>query len=311
LDEIYSRHQESLSIIRYHAWWPGSNDPYYLANIQENTNRINYYGVSYVPYFWIDGDVDGENNSSQWDSLITSEEKVPSPLSIDLAANYGNEGDYGTITAVITATDSITYTNLKTRFCITESHLPPYGEFDEFNNVMRDMIPDASGFGLTISEGDSVVQMVAYNLSNDWNFANLDIIVFVQSDSVHRILQAARLTPSSGALTGIVTSSESGFPIPNAAVYIENTSYGDVTDSQGRYVFSFLPGSQSIVVGAVGFDPDTLETVIAPDDTTYRECYRSEQWHRVVSPRHSLHEWRLPYDSRDRYSDGGLHIQWD
>jgi hypothetical protein len=268
LDEIYSRHQETLSIIRYHAWWPGSNDPYYLANILENTARINYYSIGYVPYLWIDGDVNGRSSYSQWDSLITSEENVLSPLSIDLAANYGNEGDYGTITAVITATDTITYTNLKTRFCITESHLPPYAKFDEFNNVMRDMIPDASGFDLTIFKGDSVVQQVTYNLSNDWNFANLDIIAFVQSDSVHRVLQAARLTPSSGALTGIVTSSESGFPIPNATVYIENTSYGDVTDSQGNYVFSFLPGSQSIVVGAVGFDPDTLEVVIAQDDTT-------------------------------------------
>ena len=268
MDDVYNRHQETLAIIRYHAWWPSSNDPYYLANVQENTARINYYGADYTPHLWIDGDVDGEYFSSQWESQITSEENVASPLSINLAANYGEQGDYGTITAVITATDSIAYSNLKTRFSITESHLPPIGSFDEFNNVMRDMIPDASGLDLSISEGDTVTQQVTYTISNDWNFANLDVIVFVQSNSGHRVLQAAKLTPVTGALTGRVTNVESSFPIPNATVTILNTSYGDSTDSQGNYVFSFLPGNQTLAVGAAGFDPDTFDVVIAPGDTT-------------------------------------------
>jgi hypothetical protein len=270
LDGIYEDHYETLSIIRYHAWWPSSNDPYYLANIPENTARINYYGADYTPHLWIDGDIDGQWDPiiHQWESLITNDESVPSPLSIELMANYGLVGDYGTVTAVIVATDPIEYTNLKTRFAITESHLPPIGAFDEFNNVMRDMIPDAGGLDLTISEGDTVTVEQDYVLSNDWNFANLDIIAFVQSDAGHRVLQAARLTPPSGALTGQVTSSSSGFAIPNATVTIVNTTYGDSTDSQGNYVFSFLPGNQTIIAGAAGYDPDTLDVMIAAGDTT-------------------------------------------
>jgi hypothetical protein len=40
--------------VRYHAWWPGS-DPMYSLNITDNTNRINYYGISGVPNYMMDG----------------------------------------------------------------------------------------------------------------------------------------------------------------------------------------------------------------------------------------------------------------
>jgi hypothetical protein len=268
LDEIYSRHLGTLAIIRYHAWWPSADDPYYQGNIEENTDRINYYAVNYVPHLWIDGDVDGEYQSSWWDSLIVEEESVPSPLEINLSADYGESGDYGTLTTVITATDSIEFTDLKTRFSITESHLPGIRYFDEFNNVMRDMVPDAEGLALEITEGEEVTEEVTYVLSNDWNFANLDFIVFVQSDSGHRVLQAAKFKPESGALRGRITSSENGYPVPNAAVAVGITSYGDSTDSRGNYAFSFLPGNRTITVGAAGFVTDTLDITIVPDDTT-------------------------------------------
>jgi len=267
LDLIYEGDSDNLSIIRYHTWWPGSNDPYYNANIAENNARISYYGVNYTPDLWIDGDIHGGSGYGSWGNYITSEEGVSSPIAIDLSADYGSAGDYGTITAVITAIDPITESGLKTRFAITESHLPRYGQFEEFNNVMRDMVPDAGGLDLSISQGDTVTVLADYVLSNDWDFANLDIIAFVQADQGKKILQTARFTPPSGSVAGTVTSTESGFPIPNANVDILNTSYGDITDSQGAYFFSFIPGNQSVTVGAGGYVPDTLSVFITSGDT--------------------------------------------
>jgi hypothetical protein len=268
LDDVYQNHFETMAVIHYHAWWPSGSDPYYLANPGENSARINYYGADYTPHAWIDGNIDGGSNSAIWNSQVTGEESVPSPLAIGLTADYGTEGDYGTITAVIDATAPITETNLRTRIAIVEHHLPGIGGFDEFNHVMRDMLPDAMGQDLTISEGEQVTQQVTYVLSRDWNFAQLDIIAFVQSDAGHRILQAARLRPPSGTLRGVVTNAESGFPVPNAEVRILNTTYGDDSDSQGNYEFAFLPGDRSLVVGAPGFEPDTLSVFIAVNDTT-------------------------------------------
>jgi len=268
LDEILDSHNETLAVIRYHTWWPNGNDMYYRANVSENNARINYYGADYTPHLWIDGNVDGGSTYAFWENQISNEENVSSPLSIDLSADYGDEGDFGTITAVIAATDPITNTNLRTRIAITESNLPPFGQFDVFNCVMRDMVTDATGLALTIAEGDTVTQEANFTLSNDWNFANLEIVAFVQSDAGKRVLQAAKLIPPSGALTGQVTSSGSGFPVPNASVTILNTSYGDTTDSQGEYVFSFLPGNRTVVAGAPGYVPDTLSILNVPDDTT-------------------------------------------
>jgi hypothetical protein len=56
LDQFQSQHWDSLCVIRYHVWWPGSNnDPMYLANTIQCSNRVRYYGVTGVP----DGDMDG------------------------------------------------------------------------------------------------------------------------------------------------------------------------------------------------------------------------------------------------------------
>ncbi len=42
--------------VKYHVWWPGSNDPMYQYNIPENTDRTNYYGVSGVPHVIMGGE---------------------------------------------------------------------------------------------------------------------------------------------------------------------------------------------------------------------------------------------------------------
>ncbi len=271
LDSIYERHQDTIAIIHYHAWWPSGADPFYLANPTENAARINYYPADpylYTPHTWIDGDIDGEYFSSSWEYLITNEEYVPSPLEIDLSADYGAEGDFGTITAVITATDSIEYNDLKVRFAITESHIPGTGNFDEFNQVMRDMVPDAEGFDLAIQEGQEVTKEATYTVSRDWDIKNLDIVAFVQSDAGYRVLQAARFTPPTGILRGLVTSSASGYPVPDTDVRILNTDLGGGTDYRGNYSFSFFRGPQTVSFEAAGFVPDTAEVFIATGDTT-------------------------------------------
>ena len=56
LDQFQSQHWDTLCVIRYHVWWPGSNnDPMYLANSVQCSNRVRYYGVGGVP----DGNMDG------------------------------------------------------------------------------------------------------------------------------------------------------------------------------------------------------------------------------------------------------------
>lgn len=51
------------------------------------------------------------------------------------------------------------------------------------------------------------------------------------------VISASAFSQNSGSFSGAVTDSRSGMPIPGASVFIENTSYGTVTDFDGNYSF--------------------------------------------------------------------------
>ena len=191
-------HEGRLAGITYHCWWPSSSDPMYLYNVSENAQRVNYYGADYTPHAYFDGDVDGQYFTSNWDNQITSEEGVDSPIQVNLNIDHDHASNSGTVEAVISATETISYSNLRLRIAVTESHIPdvPGGSyFDEHNHCMRDMLPDATGNNVTISKGDVVRITEPYTLdlgTEVWD--NLEMSAFVQSDNGHRVLQAATQT---------------------------------------------------------------------------------------------------------------------
>lgn len=192
LDKILEDHAGRVSVIHYHTWWPSRTDPMYLYNTVENAARVNYYGADYTPHAWFDGDVDGEYLSSTWDALATAEESVSSPIQINLNIHHDHASNTGTIEAVVSATEEITNTNLHARFAIIESHVDGAGGFTEFNEAMRDMLPNATGLPISISKGEVVTANTKYTLDMDaYDWDNLDLVAFVQSDKGHRVLQAA------------------------------------------------------------------------------------------------------------------------
>jgi len=185
----------NLAVIRYHTWWPGSTDPFYLANTSENTARTQYYGVNAVPWFFIDGTIDGSSNYPIWEALVNGREAVESPLTIDIDGTYSSGPRTGTVSAYIEATDIITLPNLKLHFVITESNVSlnaPNGQ-TVFHEAMRDMLPGSNGEMISISApGDTLIRQRAFALDASWVLQNCEVIVFVQSDNTKEILQAAR-----------------------------------------------------------------------------------------------------------------------
>jgi hypothetical protein len=49
IDAFVDANFNTVVPVKYHVWWPGANDPMYLYNVPENTERTNYYGVGGVP----------------------------------------------------------------------------------------------------------------------------------------------------------------------------------------------------------------------------------------------------------------------
>ena len=249
LDQIAEDHQETFAVIAYHTWWPSSYDPYYQDNIPENTARINYYGADYTPHLWIDGDVDAQYFTGSWESKVTDEEAIPSPMAINLLVDHNETTNSGTITAVISGTSAIGHDNLKVRFATTESDLPPAGLYsDPINHAMRDMVPDATGLDLTISAGEIVTKQVSYSLSEDWAFNNCEVIVFVQCDNDHRVLQAAKVSMP-GVHVSVYPSGSLMVPMGGTLTF--NTWMANRTNHtvNGDFWLSIvLPDSKEIVI---------------------------------------------------------------
>lgn len=185
--------KDTLAIIRYHTWWPGSGDPYYQYNIPENTARINYYGINVVPRLKINGNITG-GSVSQWSAQISNEINVTAPLDIEITGEYSNANRTGNLDITVAATDVISYSNLRLRMAITESniywHAP--NSSDWHHQVFRDMLPNTSGISMSISNGDTLTFEQDFSLPTQLNKYECEVVVFVQSDNGKRILQGAR-----------------------------------------------------------------------------------------------------------------------
>jgi len=194
LDTIAINRPATLSVIRYHTWWPSSSDPYYVFNTTENNARINYYGISYVPDFQIDGIVDGGSGYQFWGIKIDNRDTLESPLIIDLDGTYDEGTRTGTIEAEVTATDNVPQTNLRLHFVLTESKIywPAPNGLKWHNQTMRDMIPDASGEAITISQGQTIESSRTFTVDPVINDDNCQLVVFVQSNTNKEVIQSAK-----------------------------------------------------------------------------------------------------------------------
>jgi len=95
LDEVMQQFPDQLVVIRYHAWWPSSADPFYAANPDENRARVNFYGADYTPHLWIDGTVDGGYNSGPWPAYIQGELNKPTSIRINMEVQYDSTKNTG------------------------------------------------------------------------------------------------------------------------------------------------------------------------------------------------------------------------
>ncbi len=181
--------------IWYHSWWPGSDDPMYLANIDENTNRINYYNIQGVPRFVVDGVLQGYADDQA--ALVTHSEtrmQIESPLEMIVNCNVANDTVYADV--LVNVLGEIDDLNLKLRIAIIEQmkiyDTPPgsNGEID-FPHVFRKFMEGIQGFDLgTLNVGDSVSVSLTQEVDPQWNIDEIAIVAFVQAPS-KEIIQAA------------------------------------------------------------------------------------------------------------------------
>ena len=70
-----------------------------------------------------------------------------------------------------------------------------------------------------------------------------------------------------GTVTGTVTDSADGAPLPGVTVLVQGTDFGTATDSEGRYRLELPTGRYTLRFSAIGFSTYT-ETVTVTEETT-------------------------------------------
>lgn len=289
LDVILKNYWANLAVVRYHGWWPGTNnDPFYLANPSENTSRINYYGINAVPSHVVDGKKGDLTVSS---SRINAALSLDSPIDLVMTVNYDSTSHTGTINWEAKAIAAVPVSNLRLRCAITESNVYAIGGTNGetiFNQAMRDMIPDANGEVLSlVNVGDSAYGSKDFTISSDWALNNCEIILWIQSDNAvgdqWRVLQAAKysfdaklaLLSSSGSVEGKGFHQFLPGDVANIVVTVQNQGGDGVeascTLSEDSPYLQIVNGSWNI--GALSSGDTTNNSgspfVIAIDSTIY------------------------------------------
>jgi hypothetical protein len=191
--------------------WPDpGNDPFYYYNSTENNARRSYYGVDYIPHFFVDGDVDGEYQYNIWDDLIEDESAISSPLVMSISGSYDEDELAGEFTVSIYAESDPNQLSLKLRVALTETHIryvAPNG-LTRHDQVFRQMIPSTSGEPFSIEPGETLEFTYDFETPSPLIADECRLVAFVQSDRNRRIVQGARVAVPDLSPTGIEGDSE-------------------------------------------------------------------------------------------------------
>jgi hypothetical protein len=186
--------RDTVISIKFHGWWPGANnDAFYLWNQSENSSRISFYGVTWVPWVMVDGILNLSNvNANQLRTYVRQRRAGVAPCAVNCYANASGE------TSVTFSSDIIVETstsgNLRV-FAALISDLTVYpsppgsnGE-TQFPDAFRDMYPNMSGQTITMTAGDTIHFEGTLNKAAAWDPDNLSVLVFVQNTGTKEIYQ--------------------------------------------------------------------------------------------------------------------------
>ena len=196
------------NVIKYQENFPGVGDPYYTS---ECGTRFSYYGATFAPWLTVDGSYN-QNANSYTQSIFDTYSSKPSLISI--TANHTMSGKTITVSGSVTPVQAFTNSNLKLRIAViervTNKNVASNGE-TEFYNVMKKMLPNATGTSISFSAGTAVPYTQSFTFPGSYRlpsngqaaniinlatensveeFGNLSAVVFVEDDSKKEVWQS-------------------------------------------------------------------------------------------------------------------------
>lgn len=204
-DALLDANASKVVVLKYQTSWPGF-DQMNLDNPTEVADRVAYYGFQGVPSGFVNG-VEIADDCSFYagapacldQAEIDAANTATSNFDLDISGAM--ENGTLTITGTLTATAATTG-DLKLRIALTEKSISstdaPGGTNGEteFHHVLKKFIPGSAGISLSNSwaVGDTytINETLSIGTVAVYQYAEMEIVAFVQDDANKSILQAAK-----------------------------------------------------------------------------------------------------------------------
>ncbi|HPT20490.1 MAG TPA: T9SS type A sorting domain-containing protein [Bacteroidales bacterium] len=262
IDQIAHNNEKDVVNIQYHTNFPGM-DPYYADNPGDAGSRVFFYGLTAVPYSFVDGGNDENNFAVIFDAPENIDSTVIRKRSLiyprfTIAINKNITGGVLTVSAGLTALGNINSDNLTLYIAVTEKENEK-GDIVSYN-VFRKFIPDAGGIPLknTWAKGDFVVvPEKTWVIENVSKSSDIEIVAFIQDANTKEILQTSSeferdITVGIEDLHGGKENDFSIYPNPARKKFtvafgepLVNDSEITVYDASGTVISVFKAGSGS------------------------------------------------------------------
>lgn len=236
---FYVAQNQNFNYIAYQMNFPGAGDPYYTA---EAGVRRDYYSVNAITSLKINGvDYSTGNAQSALTNKLNAEAAKPAYFGLtadktltttNATVNYNItpflSGNYVLYAAVI---EKLTVNNTGTN-----------GE-TSFKHVMMKMLPNANGTTIAFTAGTAVSGQLTAVLSgtNIEDYADLEVIVFVQDPETKQIMQSFKATELLSAPSNSLNNAIKLYPNPaNNFIKLSNIELADVAvvDVTGKTVLN-------------------------------------------------------------------------
>jgi hypothetical protein len=190
-DWIFSK--PDVVAIEYHTSFPYAGDPFYLANVPEQDNRVFYNQIFSTPSVRFDGPHSPPLNPAGYEALYAQRKALGSRALIELAGTYDPATRNGEVTAQVIAESPIAG-DWRLRVAITETDIQfmaPNG-INVHHHVFRRFLPDTTGtaFAFSAPYPDTATVTLSFALASGWAQENVVLVAFLQEQGSRAVEQA-------------------------------------------------------------------------------------------------------------------------
>jgi hypothetical protein len=252
-----------VAVVKYQMNFPGSGDYY----ISDNGIRGGYYGIGWVPAFYVDGitskwllDSTPADESLEYidDLFMSSNEKL---AVVEIKSRHTVYQLTKNIDLNATITPYLSGTGYRAFICVVEKvttgNIGSNGE-TAFYSVLMKMLPDAQGISMNFVEGIPINIDISASLVGTYieEFSDLTVVLFIQDINTKKVIQAAYSEDATMEASSLPVNDIRVYPNPsNGIINISGVcgSHLEICDILGRALFTIIRANCMEKIDLTGF----------------------------------------------------------